>query len=120
MIRHLMIAGGAIAALAGCAEKSRVDITTRKPTVDTRSRSEPIFYNGKRYLLTFTYDKGGRVFDMKVLGTTAAMTGKQEKDAVAIATSSLGYFSCPDGQRGRLVGGARFGSGVWAMQARCG
>ena len=121
MIRHLMILGGVVAVLAGCAEKSKVDITTRKKqTVDTRSRSEPIFYNGKHYLLTFTYNEGQRLFDMKVLGTTAAMTGKQEKDAVAIATSSLGYFSCPDGQKGRLVGGARFGGGVWSMQARCG
>ncbi|CAN5555388.1 hypothetical protein BH10PSE7_BH10PSE7_37410 [soil metagenome] len=120
MIRHLIIAGGIIAALAACAEQSRVSVTKKtKATVDTRSRSEPIFYNGKHYLLTFDYNEGAKVFDMRVSGTSAAMTSKQEKDAVAIATSSLGYFSCPDGQRGRLQGSPRFGSGTWAMQARC-
>ena len=37
-----------------------------------------------------------------------------------IASSSLGYFACPDGQRGRLIGAPKFDGGVWALQARCG
>ena len=43
-----------------------------------------------------------KVFDMKVTGTTAAMKAGDQKDAVAIATSALAHFACPEGQKGRL------------------
>ncbi len=107
--------------LAACSKAGHVDINSGGPrTVQTQSRSEPIFYNGKHYALNYTYNDATKAFDMKLSGTTAAMKADSQKDAVNIASSSLGYFACPDGQRGRLVGSPKFNSGVWALQARCG
>ncbi|MGE0240728.1 MAG: hypothetical protein AB7F09_03755 [Parvibaculaceae bacterium] len=107
--------------LAACSKAGNVDINSggsRK--VQTQSRSEPIFYNGKHYALNYTYNDAMSAFDMKVSGTTTPMKSDSQKDAVNIASSSLGYFACPDGQRGRLVGTPKFNGGVWALQARCG
>jgi hypothetical protein len=119
-MQNLLILMLAAAVLTACAEKSKVAVTNQAATVQTKSRSEPIFYNGKNYLLRYDYNDGANVFDMKVSGQTAAMGAGQQKDAVAIATSSLGYFACPDGQSGRLMGEPKFSGGTWALQARCG
>jgi hypothetical protein len=104
------------AALVACAEKSKVNISRGAPQVQTKSRSEPIFYNGKTYQLDYVYNEGQSAFDMKVSG----LGPKQQKDAVNIATSSLAYYACPDGQRGRLQGTPKFAEGKWDLQAKCG
>lgn len=112
-----------VAILASACSKSggNVDINSGSPrAVQTQSRSEPIFYNGKHYALNYTYNDAMKAFDVKVSGTTTAMKSDSQKDAVNIASSSLGYFACPEGQRGRLVGSPKFNGGVWALQARCG
>lgn len=105
--------------LAGCNnEANGVRISTEKaapPPVAMKPRSEPIFYNGKTYHLDFAPGEGG-AFDMAVGG----MTAKQEKDAVAVATSSLRYFACPDGKTGQLTTKPAYASGAWKMRARCG
>ena len=107
--------------LAACSKTGNIDINSGGlRTVQTQARSEPIFYNGKHYALAYTYNDAMKAFDVKVSGTTAAMKPDSQKDAVNIASSSLSYFACPDGQRGRLVGSPRFDGGVWALQARCG
>jgi hypothetical protein len=107
--------------LAACSKSGNIDINSGGPrTVQTQSRSEPIFYNGKHYALNYAYNDATKAFDMKVSGTTAKMKPDSQKDAINIASSSLGYFACPDGQRGRLVGSPKFDGGVWALQARCG
>jgi ABC-type Fe3+-citrate transport system substrate-binding protein len=108
--------------LAACSSKpSNIDINSGGArSVQTQSRSEPIFYNGKHYALNYSYNDAMKAFDMKVSGTTSPMKADAQKDAVNIASSSLGYFACPDGQRGRLVGAPKFKGGVWALQARCG
>lgn len=80
-----------------------------------KPRSEPIFYNGKTYQLDFAPGSSGS-FDMAVGG----MNAKQEKDAVAVATSSLRYFACPDGKTGKLTSKPAYAGGAWKMQARCG
>ena len=48
------------------------------------------------------------------------MKADAEKDAVNITLSSLGYFACPDGQKGRVTNRPAFAKGVWSLQARCG
>lgn len=103
--------------LAGCGESPDVRVTRNKPApqVVMTPRSEPIFYNGKTYRLDLS-PRGPNLFDMSVSG----MGPKQQKDAVAVATSSLGYFACPDGQKGRLQGNPAYAEGKWRMQARCG
>lgn len=107
--------------LAACNnEANGVRISTDKKAaapapVVNRPRSEPIFYNGKTYRLDFAPGTGG-AFDMAVGG----MSAKQEKDAVAVATSSLRYFACPDGKTGKLTNKPAYAAGAWKMRARCG
>lgn len=102
--------------LAACKTGNEVRITSQSPPpAQTRSRSEPIYYNGKTYHLDFSSGSGG-LFDMTVSG----MGPKQKKDAVAVATSSLGYFACPEGQKGRLQNEPAYAGDKWRMQARCG
>ena len=106
----------AAAGLAACSNDPGVRITNDKPAAPAvAARSEPVFYNGKTYRLDFS-PKGGGLYDMTVSG----MTAKQQKDAEAVATSSLGYFACPDGQRGKLQTKPAYTSSKWRMQARCG
>ena len=106
---------------SACSKSGNVDINSGGPrTVQTQSRSEPIFYNGKHYALAYTYNNSMKAFDVKVSGTTTPMKYDSQKDAVNIASSSLSYFACPDGQRGQLVGSPKFDGGVWVLQARCG
>ncbi len=103
--------------LAACnndANGVRVSTQTSTPAPVAKARSEPVFYNGKTYQLDFAPDGGGS-FAMAVGG----MTAKQEKDAVAVATSSLRYFACPEGRTGTLTRKPAFAAGTWKMQARC-
>lgn len=106
------------AGLAACASQDKsVRITAEKPAAPApvaKPRSEPIYYNGKTYQLDFAPVAGG-VFAMSVGG----MSAKQQKDAVAVATSSLRYFACPDGKTGTLTDQPRYESGHWRMSARC-
>jgi len=103
------------ALLAACSSQPDVKISSGQQ-VQTKSRSEPVFYNGKTYQLDYSYVEGQGRFAMRVSG----MGPKQRNDAVAVATSSLGYFACPEGQRGRMIGEPRYAQGVWALDAHCG
>lgn len=116
MIRPTVLAAAAVV-LAACAGSSNVNVTHSRPapTVVTKSRSEPVFYNGKTYTLAYDYAAASGAFDMRVAG----MTARQQKDAVAVATSSLGYFACPEGQKGQLTTAPRYEDGLWKMAARC-
>lgn len=115
-MNRTFILAACLIALAACAQKPDVTVTKSTGKLQTKSRSEPIFYNGKTYHLGFSYVEGAGVFDMKVAG----MGAKQQNDAVAVATSSLGYFACPEGQKGRLANAPKYDGGNWLMQARCG
>jgi hypothetical protein len=117
-MNHLVIVLLAAAVLTGCT-KSKVAVNSAA-TVQTGSRSEPIFYNGKNYRLNYIYNQAAGAFDVKVSGETTTMGANQKKDAVAIATSSIRYFACPEGQSGRLTGEPNYAAGTWSLQARCG
>ena len=106
----------AFALLAGCTTGSKVTFNRGTAAVQTASRSEPIFYNGKTYQLDYNYLEGQGAFDMKVSG----LSPKQQQDAVNIATSGLSYFACPDGQRGKLMGMPVYVGKKWTAYAKCG
>jgi hypothetical protein len=53
---------------------------------------------------------------MKVSG----LSPRQQQDATNIAISSLGYFACPDGQRGKIRGMPIYVDGKWSLLAKCG
>lgn len=104
--------------LSGCSNNnSAIRVTNDTPALKTASgsRREPVFYNGKTYQLDFAPLDSGR-FAMAVNGMGKA----QQKDAVAVATSSLRYFKCPDGQTGLLTNNPRYVDNQWRMTARCG
>jgi hypothetical protein len=116
-MNRLVLLAAVAAVATGCKSGSSVRITNDKPApVQAASRSEPIFYNGKTYRLDFGPSGTAGTFDMAVSG----MSPKQKKDAVAVATSSLGYFACPEGQRGKLQNEPAYADAKWRMQARCG
>ncbi len=107
-------------ALMGCSQTDNgVRVSTEKPVPPVapaqKARIEPIFYNGKTYQLRMV-PAGGGVYDMAVAGMSAG----QQKDAVAVATSSLRYFACPDGKTGKLTNQPRYTEASWRMSARCG
>ena len=115
---HIPILAAAIAALlSGCsADDPSVRIIHDKPAPPpVAARSEPVFNNGKTYKLDFAPKSAG-IYEMTVSG----MSPKQQKDAVAVATSSLAYFACRDGQRGKLQGQPAYSDAKWRMQAKCG
>ena len=118
MISRFILAAASLAALAGCAGQSNVKVTSGA-TVQTQSRSEPIFYNGQHYSINYTYNDALKLFDMRVSGTSVAMTARDGDAATAIATSALRYFACPDKLSSRLIGEPRFSPPVWSLQARC-
>jgi lipopolysaccharide export system protein LptC len=103
--------------ISACTQKQNdVRVTQEaEASPSPQARSEPIFYNGKTYQLDFK-PKGSGAYAMNVSG----MSQKQEKDAVAVATSSLRYFACPDGQTGKLAGKPVYSQGKWQMTASCG
>jgi lipopolysaccharide export system protein LptC len=103
--------------LAGCTSntpKVRVENTKPAPAPEVIARTEPIFYNGKTYTLKFA-PAGQGAYDISVLG----MSVKQQKDAVAVGTSAIRYFACPDEKTGKLTEQARYVGDAWRMQARC-
>lgn len=106
--------------LSACSQKDNgVRVSADKPAVKPApkavSRSEPVFYNGKTYRVNLTPGQNG-VYDVAISG----MSGAQQKDAVAVATSSVRYFGCPDGKTGKLKDTPVFDNGSWRMSARCG
>ena len=116
MNRTLRVAVVVSFALAGCKTSNEVQITAEQPVSVVKPRSEPIFYNGKTYKLDFGPIGATTTYQMTVSG----MSVSQKKDAVAVATSSLAYFACPDGQRGKLQNEPAYVGAKWNMQARCG
>jgi len=120
MMRKFVLAAAMLALLTACASKSNVSVTSGAGTVQTASRSEPIYYNGQHYNVNYTYSDALKVFNMKVSGTSIAMTAKDKGTATAIAVSALRYFACPDKMPSRLEGEPQFSSAVWSLQARCG
>jgi hypothetical protein len=117
MMRHFLVPIVLILVLSGCSsDKGTIRVTNDSAAAGSsaNSRREPIFYNGKTYQLDFAPLEGGR-FAMAVNG----MSKSQQKDAVAVATSSLRYFKCPDGQNGTLTDQPQYIDNQWRMTARC-
>ena len=105
-------------ALAACSnDPAGVRITRQEAApamVQAQPRSEPVFYNGKTYQIHFTPAPAGG-YAMAVAGMSAA----QQKDAVAVATSSLRQFACKSNQTGKLLSQAQYSGDQWRMTAHC-
>jgi hypothetical protein len=93
------------------------------PYADGRGRAEPVFYNGKRYKLGFTYRASRNVYDLRVSGNGGRKLGStpgDEKIVHNMASSALAHFACARGQKAVITPGtSRHANGMWHMQARC-
>ena len=110
----------AVFGLAACSQDpAGVRITKQEPAaapavVQAQPKSEPVFYNGKVYQVNFAPDPAGG-YAMAVSGMSAA----QQKDSVAIATSSLRHFACKTSQSGKLLTQPQYNGGQWRMSVHC-
>ncbi len=104
--------------LVACSKADNgVRVSSEKPSPPApvqKARSEPVFYNGKTYQFTLLPNAGG-IYALSVGGMSAA----QQKDAIAVSTSSLRYFACPDGKTGKLTNQPSYVANTWKMSARC-
>jgi geranylgeranyl pyrophosphate synthase len=106
--------------LAACMQKDNaVRVSSQKTVAKTvapkvAARSEPVFYNGKTYQMNMQPQANG-LFDLSIGGMGAG----QQKDAVAVATSSLRYFGCVEGKTGKLTNAPAYVGSSWKMSARC-
>ena len=102
--------------LASCGSEPQVRVTNEKPAAKQVGAPLRTDFLQRQDLSPGFQPQGRGVYDMTVSG----MSAKQQKDAEAVATSSLGYFACPDGQRGKLQNRPSYSDAKWRMQAKCG
>ena len=104
--------------LAACSsEPSGVRLTHDVPataSIAPVARNEPVFYNGKVYRVALLPEQGG--YQLNVLGMSAG----QQKDAVALATSTLHHFTCKDSQKASFSSQPSYVSGQWQFHGNCG
>jgi hypothetical protein len=119
-MKRVLIMFPIMLALAACSEPSSgVRITKTEPqavaaVVQAQPKSEPVFYNGKIYQVAFAPDPTGG-YAMSVSG----MLVTQQKDAVAVSTSSLRQFACKEKQSGKLLTQPTYTDNKWRMTAHC-
>jgi hypothetical protein len=108
--------------LAACQKAPLPPEPAAKPQskVQTASRSEPVFYNGRQYQVSYSHDTGRGDFDVRVNGQNKAMGAGDGAVAQDIASGALRHFACPKGLTGRIAGTPAFEAGTWRMTARCG
>jgi hypothetical protein len=103
--------------LAACASQKNAVTVVSSPYQSGQRQTEPVFYNGQQYEVSFTFNAIANVYDMIVSGSGGRPLGGTPGDrkvVEAIAASAVRHFACPDRQKGRHNGSA------WELQARCG
>lgn len=106
----------------GCAPKSSVTVLS-SPYSDGGEHTEPVFFTGRHYDLTFRFDAGDAAYHVNVKGRDTAFSGSEKDGETAkqIVASALSHFACPTKQRAAVMPGtARHDAGSWVMKARCG
>jgi hypothetical protein len=88
--------------------------------VQTGSRTEPVFYNGRQYQVSYNHDAARGDFDVRVKGLGKPMDAGDGARAQDIASGVLRHFACPKGLTGRIAGTPAYEAGTWRMTARCG
>jgi hypothetical protein len=101
-------------------------VTASTPSIHQAGKrmSEPVFYNGKHYDVSFTFNSALNAYDMTVAGDGGRKIGStpgDQKIVEQIASSTVRHFACPTGQKGYiLAGSSRYrDNGTWALQAAC-
>lgn len=108
--------------LAGCGNQNRAAVIA-SPYGDGIEHTEPVFFTGKHYNVTFKYSAARSHYDVKVEGDGRALgNGQGDRQIVEqVASSALSHFACPTRQRAQIVPGSTSAvAGAWVLQARCG
>ncbi len=113
------------AALSACARTDNgVRVTsTSTPYADGKRHSEPVNYNGRNYVVSFTYMPRAGNYRVSVAGKGRALGGTAGDRAIVeqVARSTVRHFACPSSQKGHIIPGSqRHEGGKWHMLARCG
>ena len=109
-----------VLALTACSQPNsgvritKTELQTAPAVVQAQPKSEPVFYNGKIYQVAFAPDPAGG-YAMSVSG----MQVSQQKDAVAVSTSSLRQFACKEKQSGKLLTQPTYSDNKWRLTAHC-
>jgi hypothetical protein len=111
-------------ALVACASQKNDVMVVSSPYQSGQRHTEPVFYNGQQYEVSFTFNAIGNVYDMIVSGSGGRPLGGTPGDrkvVEAIAASAVRHFACPDRQKGHIVANStRHNGSAWELQARCG
>jgi hypothetical protein len=108
--------------VAACGEATRPPVLA-SPYGDGIEHTEPVFFTGKHYNVTFKYVAAQASYEMRVEGDGHVLGPRpgDQKTAEQVASSALSHFGCPTKHRARIVAGSVSPvAGAWILQARCG
>lgn len=112
------------AGLAACVQTPAPSVQViSAPFADGREHREPVFYNDRMYAVSYRFDAATAAYAVRVTREGRAMKAGAgaQKDAEAIATSSLSHFACPTRKRAQILPGTlRHDGKAYAMNLRCG
>ncbi|MGE0210496.1 MAG: hypothetical protein AB7S41_02275 [Parvibaculaceae bacterium] len=120
MLRSVLFLLAASLPLAAC-DKPAARIVSQPQQPDV-SHSEPVYYNGKHYMVDFAFSRPQNAYQVKVSGKGRSLGGEEgdRKIIEQIAISAVRHFACPDRAKGQVVPGTtRHTGSAWQLQARC-
>ena len=104
---------------SGCTQKP----APQQPIATDIQRTETVRYNKRDYIVSFKYDEASELYNVNVKRPSRPMSSndKDKDNAIQVASSTVSYYSCPRGYRGKLVPGtANYRSNKsWQLAARC-
>lgn len=107
---------------AACTSKSNINVVS-SPYADGVNHTEPVFYNGRHYDVSFRFDAHANAYEVSVAGKGGRSLGSEAGDQAiieAIATSTVRHFACAASQKASVMPGSpRHSDGRWSLQARC-
>ena len=123
MKRSVIFALIAVTALGACQQQRKNVNVVSSPYSDGVRHTEPVFYNGKHYKVSFAFAAARNAYDVTVAGKGGRKLGGGSGDrnvVEQVGSSAVRHFACANRQKGRVVpGSASHGAGKWTMQARC-
>jgi hypothetical protein len=124
MKRVIFIAVCAALASGGCQHEVQKPVNVvSSPYKSGVKHSEPVFFNGKHYKVSFTYSAARNNYDVTVAGRGGRQLGGQpgdQKIVEQIGSSAVRHFACASGQKAQILPGSQaHAKGSWNMQARC-
>lgn len=113
----------ALLATTACAPKNQINVVS-SPYADGVTHTEPVFYNGKHYDVSFRFNAHANAYEVTVAGKGGRPLAAGDGDRViveAIGTSTVRHFACATGHKSAVVPGTtRHAAGRWDMRTRCG